>query len=513
LEEVCFTDRFNRSSNSMPHREYRLKSVLCTVVAFLLVIPVKPAQSAEIELVDAYHARCHAVLSGTIVDGDAERIRKILPGDPESGLYVIEAPTLCLNSPGGSFAEGLKIARYLRETGVRTHVAAFDECLSACAIAFLGGSFNWWEDRLYNSQSRSIHATARLGFHGPSLRVDDGSFSRAMVEEAFKVAIRATARIFTRLDELRISNDFALSFIEVTRDSFLEIDRPERVQALGVDVVGLHPLPARLPDERMRDICHRVMPQTNPNAPVPEFSSYVYRGSWTLDLPTSQDGKIRQAYLAAAEEEGMPYWRGCIFSWRAETTEATRGQLSVGLLKASDMIKSDRGNYANIKPPSPEHLSRQLREADLRSQRLPPTLVSPPGATLKELANPAALRRGQMAASICGAHRRAYSVRDVNSFATMRAAPGFEEKVIAEVPLGAQITPVLDVSDNTRILSDQCLSAYTLSRLPAVTPEALRQIDQCRRSSNEVWWKVATESGQKGWMSSKFLADFTNGSY
>lgn len=519
-EEACFTDRLRRSSNSMPHQECRLKSVLCTVVAFLLVIPVKPALSAEIELVDAYHARCHVVLSGTIVEGDAERLREILPGSSEGGTYrhfIYDGPTLCLNSPGGSFVEGLAIARYLGKIGVRTHIAAFDECLSACAMAFLGGTHYSLEDRLNDGRSRSMHATARLGFHGPSLRVDDGSFSRAVVEEAFEVAIHATARIFTRLDELRISNDFALSFIKVPRDVFFEIDTPNRVLALGVDVVGLGKLPVRLSDERMRDICHSVMPQTNPKnpaAPVNKYGSYRYLGSWTLELPSSQDGEyVRQAFLVAADQERIPFWHGCSFSWRAEATETKVGRLYVTLLRRSDMIQSDRENYRNVKPPSPEHLSRQLREADLQSKRLPPSLVSPPGTKLKELAKPAALRRRQMAASICGPDQRIYSVHDVNSFATLRAAPGFDKQVIAEVPLDAPVTPVLDVPDNTRILSDQCLSACTLSRLPAVTPEALRRIDQCRRSSNEIWWKVATEDGQNGWMSSKFLADFTNGPF
>jgi hypothetical protein len=62
-EEARFTDRFKPSSKSMAHRESNLKSVLCTVAAFLLLIVGKPAVSAEIELVDAYHARCHGFVA------------------------------------------------------------------------------------------------------------------------------------------------------------------------------------------------------------------------------------------------------------------------------------------------------------------------------------------------------------------------------------------------------------------------------------------------------------------
>ena len=476
----------------------------------------KPAVSAEIELVDAYHARCHAVLSGIIVDGDAERIRTILPGASETGFYVSVSPTLCLNSPGGSFAEGLEIARYLRETGVRTHVAAFDECLSACAIAFLGGTEKGFEDGLVTDQERSIHAMARLGFHGPSLRVDDGSFSRAVVEEAFEVAIQATAQIFSRLEELRLSNDFALNFIDVPQNAFLEINTPERVQALGVGVVGLAPLPQQLSNERLEQICYHFAPIMAPDVKAPKFQAWGKSGETAIiDLPSEET--VLRAYLVAVEGEGTPYWLGCVVEWDADSGFGSTPSLTARVAGMwslmSDRDSYDQSTYTFTRvPPSSGELRDQLDDGNRVfswKTSVSPSFLAGPTTSLASIASPSSI----VPRSICGADQRSYSVRDVTSFATMRAAPGFDKPVIAEVPLDAQVTPVLDDSDSTHILSDQCLSACTLSRLPALTPEALNRIDQCRRSSNEVWWQVSTEKGQAGWMSSKFLADFRNGPF
>jgi len=56
---------------------------------------------------------------------------------------------VCFNSRGGSFPEGLKIAQILGENAIGTAIAAEHSCESACAIAFMGGSwsrhFDGWE--------------------------------------------------------------------------------------------------------------------------------------------------------------------------------------------------------------------------------------------------------------------------------------------------------------------------------------------------------------------------------
>lgn len=74
-------------------------------------------------------------LGGTIREGDASRLREVLARLGTSSPVTIE-----LASPGGDLLEGYRIGGLLKEFGVVAVVRKGDICLSACALAFLGGS-------------------------------------------------------------------------------------------------------------------------------------------------------------------------------------------------------------------------------------------------------------------------------------------------------------------------------------------------------------------------------------
>lgn len=81
-------------------------------------------------------------LTGTIESGDAERLRDILvrlqavaPASANVPLATIE-----LSSLGGSLSEGIKIGQLLKSYKVVAVVRKQDLCLSACALALLGGT-------------------------------------------------------------------------------------------------------------------------------------------------------------------------------------------------------------------------------------------------------------------------------------------------------------------------------------------------------------------------------------
>jgi hypothetical protein len=186
------------------------------------------------------------MLSGQIVDGDTDRLRAIVPPGQTAFDRAVIHTRLCLDSPGGSFPEGLDLAAYLGETGISTHVAAQDSCLSACALAFLGGTQLGAEDGLTRNRSRSMHVTATLGFHAPQLNVPAGQFSETVVGQAFDVAIRASAEIFGSLEDPRINRGFALSVFDVAGQDFYFVDTPERARELGVTLTGTGPLPERI---------------------------------------------------------------------------------------------------------------------------------------------------------------------------------------------------------------------------------------------------------------------------
>lgn len=84
---------------------------------------------------------------GGITFGSAEQLGNLLDAAPE-------VHTVHLSSHGGRVGEAEKIREIIRQRGLDTYVAR--ECLSACTIAFLGGS------------KRYLHHRGRLGFHATS---------------------------------------------------------------------------------------------------------------------------------------------------------------------------------------------------------------------------------------------------------------------------------------------------------------------------------------------------------
>lgn len=81
-------------------------------------------------------------LTGMIETGDAERLREILVRLQASAPAKANAPlaTIELSSLGGSLPEGIKIGQLLRSYRVVAVVRKQDLCLSACALALLGGT-------------------------------------------------------------------------------------------------------------------------------------------------------------------------------------------------------------------------------------------------------------------------------------------------------------------------------------------------------------------------------------
>jgi hypothetical protein len=87
-------------------------------------------------------------LAGGMPRGTAAALRKLLDATP--GVQVVH-----LNSIGGKVAEGYEIYQLMRDRNLITYTAT--DCVSACTIAFLGGS------------QRLLSTRGRLGFHSLSI--------------------------------------------------------------------------------------------------------------------------------------------------------------------------------------------------------------------------------------------------------------------------------------------------------------------------------------------------------
>jgi hypothetical protein len=135
--------------------------LLWTAAPLLLGLACTPLQAATIELGDG--KPCGIKLSGEIVEGDAERLKGAI--EKHDRGYSVSA-LLCLDSPGGSFAEGLAMVKTIVEAG---HIASYiddgAQCYSACALVFLAGSVG--EGGYESPPDRTMHVRAKLGLHAP----------------------------------------------------------------------------------------------------------------------------------------------------------------------------------------------------------------------------------------------------------------------------------------------------------------------------------------------------------
>jgi hypothetical protein len=87
-------------------------------------------------------------LAGSITEGTADALKQLLDAAPR--VQVVH-----LNSNGGNVAEGYEIYQLIRDRKLITYTAT--NCVSACTIAFLGGT------------KRLLSTRARLGFHSVSI--------------------------------------------------------------------------------------------------------------------------------------------------------------------------------------------------------------------------------------------------------------------------------------------------------------------------------------------------------
>ena len=111
------------------------------VLAALLAVPARAADISFDGIRNDGPKEVRFRLRGEIAQGDVQRLDAALVS---SGVSYSQDPwrriVVSLDSPGGSYHEGLDLALAFRKRGLATVVRSGDQCMSACAIAFLGGT-------------------------------------------------------------------------------------------------------------------------------------------------------------------------------------------------------------------------------------------------------------------------------------------------------------------------------------------------------------------------------------
>jgi hypothetical protein len=186
-------------------------------------------------------------LSGFVQSGDAFRLRSILaklkassPKAPDKPLAIVE-----LHSPGGEILEGFSLGYLFREFDVATVVRGGKFCLSACAIAFLGGTVSHLPPTVV--AGRNIEIGGIVGFHNFYISPDSQkSYTATTTSEAvstgFMVAQTTAAGMARYMAMMAIDPLFGAHLMERPASLWDYVDTAARFIDLNVCPMGL---PAR----------------------------------------------------------------------------------------------------------------------------------------------------------------------------------------------------------------------------------------------------------------------------
>jgi hypothetical protein len=203
--------------------------LLCVAANILFLLSISmDVQSAVIQIGERQGVVVTISLDGEIKDRDAVALRSQLEKTRESGLV----PTVALSSPGGSYSEGILLARVLLQTGTSTLVRKGAFCFSACATAFLGGSSRG----TISNPSRYLEPGGKIGFHAPYLALSNGSYTQANVERAYEIAVQDVNDFIRLAKDVFVDPDDVPDLLVPTRDSVFEVAHVFDATNLGIEL-------------------------------------------------------------------------------------------------------------------------------------------------------------------------------------------------------------------------------------------------------------------------------------
>ncbi|MBY3178408.1 hypothetical protein HFO27_27870 [Rhizobium leguminosarum] len=226
--------------------------------AFMLLLWCSGAIAGQLEQTN--NGVCDYTFRGKIERGDATLL------EPIAGSYF--PMELCLDSEGGDMAGGVQMFNSIWGSNINTVVLPGGKCLSACAIAFMGGSNVQGTDSTRQIERR-IYPGAKLGFHAPSLDLRSGGTQRTeFVLGAYESALRTALRLF-ELNQIKEKGGIAISdflygmILETKPSTFYYVETIGDLVLTDVDLVGVK---IKFPDsdESIESICRNYYVKNPP---------------------------------------------------------------------------------------------------------------------------------------------------------------------------------------------------------------------------------------------------------
>ena len=241
---------------------------LCAVAAHAVTISVRT--EAVPGVAPNTSVAAHTLrLTGMFEPGDSDALRRILASldrypraRPDGPMATIE-----LSSSGGDLIEGLKTGYLFSEFDVATVIRKGDLCLSACALAFLGGTSSHLPP--LRSPSCNLEIGSTLGFHNFAastnafrlkLGSDDGLTSE---RQGFHMARAGAALLMQYAADMGIDQAFVAQLLSRATESFDYLTTVRGFLALRVCPIGLGRPRISLADQAT-NICNHSMGWLSP---------------------------------------------------------------------------------------------------------------------------------------------------------------------------------------------------------------------------------------------------------
>lgn len=207
---------------------------------------------------------CKIRLDGEIIEGDFQRFISMasvhFQGAENSESTAND--TICLNSPGGSVSEGIRLAAAFQKLGVGTRIAERDGCYSICAIMFMMGQAQGSEVKFVN---RQMHISAQLGFHRPYMLLESPKLVSARVlPVAYNVALENLTEIMILATSRSpwsnipmIKPDLVQLMLQHIGDDLFLIDTVEKAGRFDIEVFG-YEVPATVTEDQLFYACENT---------------------------------------------------------------------------------------------------------------------------------------------------------------------------------------------------------------------------------------------------------------
>lgn len=249
------------------------QSIVRGLSAALLFLCAAGAEAADIDVRTGPGPGLSTLirLSGPFRQGDADAMRQLLARLKGQSRPSPNAPlaTVELSSLGGDLNEGLRIGYLFRDYNVATVVRKKDICLSACALAFLGGTSTHGPSE--RSPSHSLEIGAKLGFHAFYLNPNSAQAPTASDpvqgrRQGFVEARAATTAVMLYAADLGIDPRFVAAMMTKPQDEFAYTNTTEELLTLKVCPIALA-RPAISAAEQALNICNHSTGWTDPSVP------------------------------------------------------------------------------------------------------------------------------------------------------------------------------------------------------------------------------------------------------